>query len=708
LRRGLATLVALALALPRATPALAQDVPTFTSAVGLVRITVVVRDKSGALVRGLKREDFQILEDDKPQTIEAFDFEDLPTESAPAAPEAPEAPPPAVLRAAPRAPAAPSAPAPVAPPSAPTESLGGRRLVVLLFDSNGMDPDQLDRAVASAKGYVDNRMTASDLVAVASIGSGLSVLQDFTSDRAALKRALNRVIGSNDAADFSADPGSDVSSDADAFSADTSELDLFNIDRRLRALEDLSKALAHVVQKKSVIYFSSGISGVGADNQVEIRAAIDRAVKANLSLYPVDARGLEAVVPGGDARQASASGSDVFSGRGMNRQFDQQLASQDTLASLAKDTGGKAFLDTNDFAPVFERVVQDSSAYYVLGYTSTNPAQDGRFRRVRVKLTRPDLKVEHRSGYYSDRDFRHAGKEDREHQLQDQLLADLSATDFPVWVRSGYFRTGENRFYVPLSVAVPGSALPLSHTGTEEHTTLDIVGIVRDEGKRAVARLRDTLTVSGADVKKKSVQYRTGFTLPPGTYRFKVVVRENEGGALGSFETELVVPDLRRSPVKLSSVEFGTQLAAAVKTDPPSPLARDGEAGAERHARGLDQPAALLLLRGLRPGQGAERGGEGAHQHLLLPGHRAPLRDAARRGEQARLGPQRRGSRAGRARGVAQARDLHLPGQRDRRRGRDLQLPAPRLAGQAVGGGAVTSFDRRLKCVRRNTCRGKH
>ena len=384
------------------------------------------------------------------------------------------------------------------------------------------------------------------------------------------------MIGTNDASDFAADPGSDVGSDTDAFSADTSELDLFNIDRRLRALEDLSKALAPVVQKKSVIYFSSGMSGVGADNQVELRAAIDRAVKANLSVYPVDARGLEAVVPGGDARQASASGSDVFSGRAMTRQLDQQLASQDTLASLASDTGGRAFMDANDFAGVYERVVEDSSAYYVLGYASTNTAQDGNFRRVKVSLRRPELRVEHRSGYYADRDFRHAGHEDREHQLQDQLLAELSATDFPVWVQSSYFRISDTRFYVPLSVAVPGSALPLARSGQEERTTLDVLGIVRDEAKRAVARLRDTLHVSGADVRSKSVQYRTGFTLPPGSYRLKVVVRENEGGALGSFETELLVPDLRRSPLKLSSVVFGTQLAAAVKTDPPSPLARDG------------------------------------------------------------------------------------------------------------------------------------
>jgi VWFA-related protein len=587
-RRRTALALATALTLPVAPAARAAavqaPVPSFQSAVALVRVTVVVRDRSGALVRGLRREDFSVTEDDKPQRIETFDFEDLPTGRAPEPAPEPEATTPAVAVSAAPAPeqaaAAPAAAAKGAPTSGRAISapgdVGGHRLVVLLFDTNGMEPEQLERGVDSARTYVESRMTGSDLVAVAAIGSSLQVLQDFTADRSALRRALDRVSGDTDAEDTSTDPTSDAASDADAFSPDTSELDLFNIDRRLRAIEDLSKALAPVVQKKSVVYFSGGMSGVGADNQVELRAAIDRAVKANLSVYPVDVRGLEAVVPGGDARQASAGGSDVFSGRALGRQFDEQLGSQDTLASLASDTGGRAFFDTNDFAGVYERVVQDSSAYYVLGYTSTNAARDGRFRHVKIKVSRPELRVEHRSGYYADRDFRHAGREDREHQLEDQLLTDISSRDFPVWVQTAHFRTGQDRYYVPLSVAVPGSALPLARSGDKERASLDLIGIVRDEAKRAVARIRDTLQVSAADVHQKSVQYRTGFTLPPGRYRLKVVVRENEEGAFGSFETDLTVPDLGHSRVKLSSVVFGTQLAPAVRVEPPSPLARDG------------------------------------------------------------------------------------------------------------------------------------
>jgi VWFA-related protein len=556
-------------------------IPSFGAGVSLVRISVVVRDKNGAPVRGLKREDFTITEDDKPQAVEVFEYEEVTTErAAEPEPSASASPEPGLLKPGPAPSAAPS-PSPDKP-ATPTTDLAGRRLLVLLFDTNGMQPEQIERAVGSGREYVDQRMTAADLVAVASIGTGLQVQQDFTADRDLLRRALGRVMGTEDTTDAGApvDASADASDTADTgFTPDTTELDLFNIDRRLRAIEDLAKALAPVVQKKSIIYFSGGMSGIGADNQVELRAAIDRAVKANLSIYPVDARGLQAVVPGGDASQASGRGSEVFSGRALTRQFDRQSASQDTLASLASDTGGKAFFDVNQFGGVFDRVVSDTSAYYVLGFTSTNPARDGRFRRIKVRVGRTDLRVEHRSGYYAERDFAHARREDREQQLQDQLLSDLSATDFPVWLQTGHFRTGENRFYVPLSVAVPGAALPPVPPGGQERATFDVIGVVRDEAKRAVARLRDTIHLSGdnaQDVRRKNVQYGTGFTVPPGKYRLKVVVRENQGGGFGSFETDFTVPDLRRSPLKVSSVVLGTQLQQAPRREVTSPLVRDG------------------------------------------------------------------------------------------------------------------------------------
>ena len=435
----------------------------------LVRVTVVVRDASGALVRGLEREDFSITEDDKPQAIESFDFEDLPTERT----AEPEPAPPASPH---RAPAVKPTPAPsLAQPavSAPPGSVdsGGRRLVVLLFDTNGIEPEQLERGVTSARSYVARAHDAPPTRSRwrrSGRGSGCCRTSPPTARRCAAPSIASAARWTRPTR--TADPGSDASSDADAFAPDTGELDLFDIDRRLRAIEDLAKALAPVVQKKSVVYFSGGVSGAGADNQVELRAAIDRAVKANLVVYPVDVRGLEAIVPGGDARQASAGSSDVFSGRATQ----PAVRPADRLAGHA----GVARQPTPAAAPSSTRTTSRASTSAWSGTAprttcSATPARTwrrtGSFRRLKVRVNRPDLRVEHRSGYYAERDFRHAGREDREQpaagpaahrHVGDGLSRRGSSTGTSGPARAASTCRCRSR--------CPGSALPVARSGNEE------------------------------------------------------------------------------------------------------------------------------------------------------------------------------------------------------------------------------------------------
>ena len=514
--------------------------------------------------------------------------------------------------------------------------LKNRRLIVLLFDSSSMQPEELERAVGSGYDYIDKRLTPADLVAVAAIGSTLQIVQDFTADREALTAALGRFSGVDSLGFVEGASPTGEETEADGFVADDSEFNVFNTDRRLAALEQLSDALAPIQQKKSIVYFSSGVTQRGEDNQVQLRAAIDRAVKANVSIYPVDARGLQAVVPGGAASQSSGrGGTSMFSGRGVSRQFDSQSASQDTLVSLASDTGGKAFLDTNDFGGVYTKVIADSSAYYLLGYSSTNPARDGRFRRIRVRLNKPGLRVEHRNGYYAVRDFQHSGKEDRERQLQDQLMTDLSSTDLTVWMSSSFFRLSDDRFYVPVSVAVPGSEMPFLSSSSQDRATIDVIGLVRDAQQRPVGRVRDTVKLAvqpAQDVKRKTVQYETGFTLPPGRYRLKMVLRENQTGSDRLVRERRRRSRLRKQPVKMSSVVLGTQTQAVSQRNVDQPAGPERHhAGAEPDPRRVDVAAALFLLRGLRAGRRAVGITEAADEHHVLPRQDQGLRNAARR-----------------------------------------------------------------------------
>ena len=222
---------------------------------------------------------------------------------------------------------------------------------------------------------------------------------------------------------------------------------------------------------------------------------------------------------------------------------------------------------------------QDTSLYYLLGYHSTNPARDGRFRRITVRVNRPGVKIDFRRGYYAPADFQHSTREDRERQLDEELASDLPTTDLPVYLSAAYFRIADRKFYVPVSLVVPGSQIPFTHNNDQDHATLDVLGIVTDPEKRPAGQIRDTvkLAVNTSQlVQRKNVQYNSGFVLPPGKYHLKFVVRENQSGRLGSFETDLTVPDLKSAPVKMSSIVLANQLQPNSKRKSENPLVRDG------------------------------------------------------------------------------------------------------------------------------------
>ncbi|MGB9103777.1 MAG: VWA domain-containing protein [Terriglobales bacterium] len=537
----------------------------------VVLVNVVVRDKSGAIVGGLKKEDFTLFEDGKQQRVASFDFEQTDTQAVPQPAQA--------VLVAPRS-------TPAMAPVKPTDKLEFRdhRIVVLFFDLTSMQPEEIERAVQAAQKFVDKQMTPSDMVAVISLASSLQVNQDLTSDHDLLDKALARMNPSSGGG-FDEGLTGDTEGTADTaqpFTPDDTEYNIFNTDRRLEALQSLADSLSRIEQKKSVIYFSSGMDKTGIENQSQLRNAINRAVRGNVAIYPMDMRGLQAIIPGGEAQQASLRGTSPYSGASVRNAFDSNFSTQETLVTLAADTGGRAFLDSNDFNAVFKKVQEDTSAYYVLGYRSSNPARDGRFRKITVKTSVPNVKIEFRKGYYAPRDFAHSNKDDREQQLVDELSSELSSTDLDVFLSAAYFRLSDSRFYVPVSLVVPGSEIPFTNSGDKDKATLDIIGVVRDELQRPVGNVRDTVRLNldeSQQVRRKNVQYQTGFTLPPGKFHLKFVLRENQSGRLGSFETDVVIPDYKREkvPLKLSSVVMGTQIQNAGKRKSDNVLAKDGE-----------------------------------------------------------------------------------------------------------------------------------
>src|SRR5439155_4290957 len=138
--------------------------------------------------------------------------------------------------------------------------------------------------------------------------------------------------------------------------------------------------------QKALIYFASGLRLNGVDNQAQLRATTNAAIRANVALHPIDARGLVAMAPLGDATRPSPGGLAMFNGQLAQNMITSFQRSQDTLYSLAKDTGGRALFDYNDLSLGIAQAAQSISSYYMLGYYSTHPANDGKFHRVKVSL----------------------------------------------------------------------------------------------------------------------------------------------------------------------------------------------------------------------------------------------------------------------------------------------------------------------------------
>jgi VWFA-related protein len=583
---------------PAETKVEAQDA-TFTANTSLVIIDANVRDKSGKVIPDLKKSDFTVLEDGKPQTISVFEFQKLEGDSllAPVPAIKPIADAKAtVTPVAPKAPAA----APTATSAAPIIRFQDRRLVALLFDFSSMQVPEQSRIQQAALKFVREQMKAADVVAILSASTGpVKIVQDFTTDKDRLEEVIKgfTIGAASELAGVAGNGGDDTTGEdtGTAFNADETEFNIFNTDKQLATLGTAAKMLAAFPEKKALLYFSSGISKSGFDNQASLEAAVNQAKRSNVSIYPIDARGLVASAPAGDAGSASSRGTSALTGGQMQSQRDSFNDSQETLSTLANDTGGKLFVDDNDLALGMEKARDDIASYYIIGYYSTNVKMDGKYRRVQIKLN-PELqaKIDYRSGYFGQKEFKKFTNADKEDQLAQALMLGDPLTDLSLTAELDYFRLAKDRYFIPFAVKIPGSEIALAKSKGHAQTEFEFIGQIRDSHDKLVSAMRDGIKVklsdeTAAQLASRPVAYDTGFSLPPGKYSLKFLARENETGKMGTYETRFTVPDLgsNQNDLKTSSVIWSNQrqvlkdaLASAdnnKKVTASDPLVQDGQ-----------------------------------------------------------------------------------------------------------------------------------
>ncbi len=562
---------------------------TFSTGAQLVVETVVVADKKGSPVEGLTAKDFTVTENGVPQTIRFFEQQTLPeiSNAAPAAHSAPENI--HIYDKLGRTQISPEPP-------------GGarykdRRLLALYFDMTAMPPSDQLRAFAAAEKFIRTQMTSADLMAILRYSGGaVDVLQDFTGDHDRLLSIIQTlIVGEGQGFDESTSDASTPDAGA-AFGQDDSEFNIFNTDRQLSALQTAAKMLGQLSEKKSLIYFASGLRLNGLNNQAQLHATINAAIRAGVSFWPIDARGLVAEAPLGDATKGSPGGIGMYSGASALAVVTNLQQSQDTLYALASDTGGKALLDYNDLTKGIVQAEKAVSTYYILGYYTTNTAQDGKFRRIKISLnTTLSANLDYRQGYFAGKQFSKFTAADKERQLEDALMLPDPITELTIAMEVDYFQLNRAEYFVPLVVKIPGRELALAKRGGAERTLIDFIGEIKDDYGTTLTNVRDKVDIklsdaTAAELSKRPIEYDAGFTLLPGKYTIKFLARDAETGRIGTYQTTFLIPNLNKeekripiSSVVLSSqrVDLKVALYNAVKSkdreESANPLVQNGQ-----------------------------------------------------------------------------------------------------------------------------------
>jgi VWFA-related protein len=543
---------------PPQNAAAGADTVTFKTSTQLVIETVGVKDKSGKPIEGLTAKDFIVTEDGMPQNIAFFEYQKLP--DAPADTILTTTPPtvPAPLPKLPRTQIAPERPGDVRDRD--------RRLLALYFDMVSMPiPDQL-RALEAAQKFIRTQMTPSDLVAIMMFDNGsVRVLQDFTEDRERLLSIIETMaVGEDENATVTDDSSADTGA---AFGQNDAEFNIFFTDRELSALQTAASMLGKLNEKKALIYFASGLRLNGANNQAQLHATTNAAIKAGVQFWSIDARGLTASAPLGDASRGSPGGQAMYTGASAMTAMTNLQRTQDTLWTLAADTGGKALLDVNDLSAGIVNAQKSFSSYYIIGYYTSNPNLDGKFRRIKISLRQGvSGDLDYRQGYYAGKDFKKFTTADKERQLEDALMLGDPITELTIAMEVDFFQLNNAEYFVPVVVKVSGSELALAKKGGAEHTLLDFIGEIKDEFGSTESNVRDKVDVklselTAAELTKRPYAYDTGFTLLPGKKVIKMLVRDAETGRMGTFQTTFTVPNLNKEEkrIAISSVVLSSQ-----------------------------------------------------------------------------------------------------------------------------------------------------
>jgi VWFA-related protein len=555
---------------PPAAPGAEPQPPiTFKVEINYVEIDAVVTDAQGNFVRGLTKDDFEVVEDRKPQPISVFSLVDIPVERAT---------PPLFARS-------------VIEPDVRTNrtEFNGRVFVLVLDDLHTLAlRTQLVRA--AVKQFIERFVGANDLVAIVQTGGNSSGAQDFTSNTRLLQRAVDNFVGRKLRSatlekidDYNRQRELGLSNKP----KDTSDMQRAYYARNtLDTLKGVAEYMAGIRgRRKAVVYFGEGIdyditnvfeSPSASDVQQQTRDAIAAATRANVSFYGVDARGLGGLSD--EMMELSSLPQD--NSLGPQTLQNELRLSQDSLRVLAEETGGIAVVNQNDFRNAFTRIIQDNSSYYVLGYYPTNDKRDGRFRKLQVRVRRPGLQVRARRGYVAPSGRaatpKSAAATATSPELREALNSPVPVSGLGISAFAAAFKGAAPNAAVALTLEIDGQKLKFAEQAGAFTDEIEVSVVAQDANGKGRDGGHDVVKLGLRPqtyeiVRRSGVRLGRRLQLPPGRYQLRIGARESGSGALGSVLYDLEVPDFSKTPLSMSSIVLSSASASAVPSVNPDP-----------------------------------------------------------------------------------------------------------------------------------------
>jgi VWFA-related protein len=557
--------VAIALAAAGAVAVYAQDeqpAPTFRSEINYVQLPVRVLDARGQFVSGLTAADFQILEDGRPQTITAFTAVDIPfipvDESVPAAPLS-------GLDA-------------VASNDVP--EVDGRVYLFVLDDFSAEAGDTL-KVRNLMHSFIDKRLSANDLAAISLLSGSRS--QNFTRNRQLLHDAVNRFIGERDSDSDDSNPFNDARS-AGLMQNVRRQQTISTITRMAEWLSSIKD------RRKALVWVSSYpvCSLMEGDCRESVQHTLRVSMQSDVTIYVIDPTGLDRANrrsrsqnDNPNSRLTAGGSSEASSGAAARASFAEWRGAVrgplDGARYLAEQSGGMALVNMNDLGPALDRMVADTSSYYLLGYHSTNNRTDGKFRRNQVMVRRGGVRVVHRNGYFAARQTPRAepqlqpGRASVVAHLQELARSPLPVSAMPLRVSATPFLSTDKNARVAVVVEMPAEGLrPATDEGRYRLNVGLSIGFYDRRGKPVRAEEPnidvDIPLETAPDVTSNGMRIVSRIAVPPGVYRLWVGAVQPASALGGSAMTEIAVPDFDKQPLMLSGIAVSSTEARRIYT----------------------------------------------------------------------------------------------------------------------------------------------